>query len=81
MGTAVVGLNSKTTRAMGGEISFNNSTHLPAIAGSTALKPVILPPGWARLAPKPAPIGSATVTNTIGIVGVSWARALVTDVV
>ena len=34
-------------------------------------KPVILPPGWAMLWTKPAPTGSGTFTNTIGIVRVA----------
>ena len=37
-----------------------------------------LPPGRARLATKPAPIGSETVTNTIGIVRLSRCNAAVT---
>jgi aryl-alcohol dehydrogenase-like predicted oxidoreductase len=41
---------------------------------STKVKPVMLPPGWARLAARPLPIGSDTVTNTIGIVCVSGER-------
>ena len=43
--------------------------------------PVMLPPECAKLAAKPKPIGSATYTNTTGIIGVSWARALITGVV
>src|SRR5262249_36689800 len=35
------------------------------------MNPVELPPGRARLETKPLPIGSATFTNTIGIVRVS----------
>jgi hypothetical protein len=33
---------------------------------SNSVKPVVLPPGRARLATKPAPTGSTTFTNTIG---------------
>jgi len=35
------------------------------------MKPVIFPPGRVKLATKPAPTGSETTTNTIGIVRVS----------
>ena len=65
---------------MRGAISFNSSTHLPPTSGSTAVKPVMLPPGCARLEVKPLPIGSATTANTIGIVRVSRARAAVASV-
>src|SRR5215469_5981422 len=60
IGTAVAGLNSKATRTVRGAISFNSSTHLPPTAGSLTVKPVMLPPGCARFAAKPLPIGSVT---------------------
>src|SRR5262249_57408654 len=44
-------------------------------------KPVILPPGCARLATTPAPVGSDTWTNMIGVVRVSFCNALVAGVV
>src|SRR6516164_7644966 len=81
IGTAVAGLNSKATRTVRGAISFNSSTHLPPTAGSLTVKPVMLPPGCARFAAKPLPIGSVTDANTIGIVFVSRARAAITGVV
>ena len=64
-------LNNNATCAVRGEISFNSPTHLPSVVGSTYVKPVMLPPGRARLGAKPLPIGSATTANTIGIVNVS----------
>ena len=64
-----------------GAISFNSSTHLPPIEDSKSANPVTLPPGRARLVAKPLAIGSATFTNTIGIVCVSRAKAPVTGVV
>ena len=67
-------------RTVRGAISFNSPTHLPPSAESRAMKPVMLPPGCERLAAKPPPIGSATVANTIGIVRVPRARALITGV-
>ena len=44
------------------------------------VKPVMLPPGWAKLAANPLPSGSETAPNTIGIVCVSRARAVVSAV-
>src|SRR5690348_8675895 len=70
IGTAVAGLNSKATRTVRGAISFNSCTHLPPTAGSLTVKPVMLPPGCERFAAKPAPIGSVTPANTMGIVRV-----------
>src|SRR6516162_8582886 len=82
-GTVVAGLNSNATRTVRGAISFNSPTHFPPSvpAGSLDMKPVMLPPGCARFAAKPLPIGSDTPANTIGIVFVSRARAPVTGVV
>jgi hypothetical protein len=71
-------LNSSATRSVRGAISFRSSIHLPPISGSTKVKPVRLPLGCARLVAKPLPIGSETTTNTIGMVLVSLASALVT---
>ena len=68
-------------RAVDGAICFNSSTHLPPSAESSTVKPVIFPAGRAKLAAKPLPIGSDTVTKTIGLVGISRARALTTGVV
>jgi hypothetical protein len=41
---------------------------LPAIVGSSVVKPVALPPGRERLATKPLPTGSATMAKRIGMV-------------
>jgi hypothetical protein len=75
-----MGLNSSAMRTVRGAISFNSPTHFPPNAESRAAKLVMLPPGCARLAAKPPPIGSARSANTIGIVCVSRARALTTGV-
>jgi hypothetical protein len=40
----------------------------------------MLPPGRGRLATRPAPTGSETITNTIGIVRVSLCNSTVTGV-
>src|SRR5262249_53218664 len=50
-------------------------SHLPASPYSNSMKPVILPPGRARLRTKPAPTGSTTCRNTIGILRVACSRA------
>src|ERR1700730_7926375 len=78
---AVAGFNRSATRTMRGAISFNSPIHLPQTAGWLVVKPVMLPPGCAKLALKPLPIGSDTTANTIGIVRVSRVSAPVTDVV
>jgi hypothetical protein len=50
----------RATRTVRGAISFNSPIHLPPTAGSLVVKPAMLPPGCARLTPKPLPIGSDT---------------------
>ena len=77
---AVSGLNMTAARLTPGAISVSNSSHLPAIDASRLMKPVIFPPGRGRPATKPAPTGSETPTNTIGIVRVSRWSAAVTGV-
>ena len=67
-------------RTVRGAISFNSSTHLPPTAGSLTVKPVMLPPGCARFAAKPLPIGSVTPANTMGIVRVSRASTPIAGV-
>src|ERR1700746_1902676 len=42
---AVSGFNMAETRAVVGVISLMSSNHLPPMAGSRFVKPVILPPG------------------------------------
>src|SRR5262249_44503759 len=66
----VAGLNKKAARLTLGAISLSSSSHLLAIVGSVKMKPVTLPPGRAKLATKPLPIGSATIAKTMGIVRV-----------
>jgi hypothetical protein len=78
---AVSGLNIIAARVSPGATSVNSSSHLPPIAASTLMNPVMLPPGRAKPATKPAPTGSETVENTIGIVRVSRCTAAVTGVV
>src|SRR5262249_9105445 len=73
---AVSGLNRTPARVIFDATSLRSSTHLPPSEDSRLTKPVMLPPGRGRLATKPLPTGSDTVTNTIGIVLVScWSAA------
>src|SRR6516164_9626140 len=65
----VSGLNMTPMRASPGAISLSNSSHLPPIENSYALKPVRLPPGFATLATKPCATGSETCVNTTGGAG------------
>ena len=58
-------------RVTWGAICLSNSTHFPARLYSNGVKPVMLPPGRAKLLTKPAPTGSTTCTNTIGMVRVA----------
>ena len=51
-----------------GAISLRSCSHFPARLYSNCVKPVILPPGRARLATKPAPTGSIDCASTIGTV-------------
>ena len=62
-------------RVAPGAISFSSSSHFPLMPYSKIVNPVALPPGCARLATKPAPTGSITVTNMIGMVRVACAMA------
>src|SRR5262245_5501004 len=71
MPAAVAGSRNTNARVTLGAISLSNSAHFPLMLYSKFKKPVILPPGWAMLCTKPAPIGSGTFTNTIGMVRVA----------
>ena len=78
---AVSGLNMNAARLMPGAISFSRLSHLPPMAASMFVNPVMLPPGRGRPATKPEPTGSLTIANTIGMVPVSRCNAAVTAVV
>jgi hypothetical protein len=58
---------------------LSNSSHFPPMLYSNVIKPVMLPPGRARLSTMPPPIGSPTTGNTIGMVRVAWSIALEPD--
>ena len=53
---------------------------MPAISGDKSDRPVTLPPGRARLATRPLPTGSVTVTKTIGMTAVACLAAMTTGV-
>ena len=72
-----MGLATRAARARRGAISLSIASHLPVMLASYSSRPVRLPPGRARLATKPEPIGSETVTNTIGIARLSRCNAAV----
>ena len=55
--------------------SLSNSSHFTPIENSCCVKPVMFPPGRARLLTNPAPTGSLTCANTIGMVAVAFCRA------
>src|SRR5215467_12718055 len=78
---AVSGLNMIAARLTRGAISLSNSSHLPAIAASPCMNPVMFPPGRGRPVTNPEPTGSETITNTMGMVLVSRCSAAVTGVV
>src|SRR5262245_56779644 len=64
--TGLLMLLRKPARATPGNASFITSTLLPLSSVTKALKPVTLPPGWARLATTPTPSGSPIAAITTG---------------
>ena len=60
-----------------GESSLRSSSHLALNSGPKLVKPVIFPPGRARLATKPDPIGSETNVMTIGTAPAAFLAAQV----
>src|SRR5438132_12034944 len=65
---------------MFGARRFSNSSHLPAVERSKFVNPVRLPPGRAKLWTTPAPTGSLTCTNTVGVARVISLTATVAGV-
>ena len=59
------------TRESFGIIYFRSSSCLPLISGDRFERPVIFPPGRARLATNPEPTGSLSFAITMGIVAVA----------
>src|SRR6516165_7450622 len=65
---------------MPGTSSANSSISLALRSTETAERPVILPPGRARLAMNPEPTGSPTPAMTMGMVDVARRAAIVAAV-
>src|SRR5215475_6667265 len=64
-----VGSRNTTARVTLGAICFSSSGHFALRLYSNCIKPVMLPPGRAKLATRPAPTGSAVpATQTVPIV-------------
>ena len=68
------------TRRSPGTSARNNSKRFPISSPELKERPVALPPGCPRLVTIPAPTGSPTPTNTIGIVAVALRAASVAGV-
>src|SRR5262245_31193656 len=64
--TGFAAFRTTATRVTRGAISLSSSSHFALKANSKFMKPVVLPPGRARLATKALPTGSLTFANTIG---------------
>src|SRR2546429_257091 len=69
------GSRRTAARITRGAISLSNSSHFPLRPYSDNVKPVVLPPGCAKLATRPPPTGSVTFVNTIGTVRVARCNA------
>ena len=74
------GLKRYAMRVMFGTRRFSNSSHLSAVEGSKFVNPVRLPPGRVKLWTTPAPTGSLTCTNTVGVMRVVSLTATVAGV-
>ena len=70
-----LGSRMTAARVTPGAICLSSSSHLPLRLYSNCIKPVVLPPGRARLATKPLPTGSSVIENTIGTVRVACCKA------
>src|SRR4029453_8154187 len=68
-------IQRNATRLACGTISFSSSTRLLAISDVSELMPVTLPPGRAKLATRPLPMGSAAINMTMGILAVACLAA------
>src|SRR6516225_6559278 len=70
---------STATRRTRGATSLSSSSHFALIPYSNGVNPVTLPPGRARLSTRPAPTGSVTCTNTIGVLRAGCCNASAAD--
>src|SRR5262249_17784107 len=73
------GLTRKPSTAALGTSSCSNSTCLAAKSLSRKLTPVMLSPGWARLATTPSLSGSPPIAKTMGMVWGTTGLALTTE--
>jgi hypothetical protein len=65
----LAGFQNTASREIFGSISLINCRRFPSRSGASEVSPVALPPGRARLAASPVPIGSPTATITRGMDG------------
>ena len=70
-----VGFEMTMMRESLGTLSFSNSNLFPASSGAPVVKPVMLPPGRARLSTSPLATGSLIAKKTIGIVLLAFLAA------
>ena len=70
-----VASRTTATRFTSGVISLSRSSNFAFRLNSNAVKPVLLPPGCARLATRPLPTGSIVNTNTIGMVRLACCKS------
>src|ERR1700738_3195449 len=75
------GSRKTAARVTPGAICLSSSSHFPLKLYSNCMKPVVLPPGRARLSTRPLPTGSTAIANTIGIVRVACCNTAVEGVV
>src|SRR5262249_55401236 len=75
LGGPMVRSRRTATRVTRGAISLSSSTHFALKPYSHGVKPVVFPPGRARLATTPMPTGSPTCANTMGTVRVACCSA------
>lgn len=69
--TKLVGLMSRPKTVAVGTTSCSSSNRFGFTSALSDVAPVMLPPGWLRLATRPRATGSAPISNTIGIVDVA----------
>jgi hypothetical protein len=74
-------LNMSAARVTLGAASLSISSHFPTIWKSMNVKPVMFPPGCAKLETKPCSTGSLTAATMIGMELVACRSARVTGVV
>jgi hypothetical protein len=71
-----MGSRMTAARVKRGAISLSSSRNFPLWLYSIEAKPVVLPPGRAKLSTRPAPTGSFALGNTIGTVRLTCCNSL-----